>query len=100
MTRITKDFLQAVCDRINRACGTPLQPYAKDEAGNYQPQAQCYHLSGAYGGYSLHQMCAQGSGVHDVFSCGHVSKRDLANRMFAFLRGIEDAKRAELSKAA
>ena len=91
MDRITKDFLQAVCDRINRACNTPLAPYAKDEAGNYQPQAHSYHLSGAYGGYSLHQMCDTGSGVQDVFGCGHVSKRDLANRMLAFLKGLEHA---------
>jgi hypothetical protein len=95
MDRITDKFLQAVCDRINRACGTPMQPYAKDDTGAYKPQARAYHLSRAYGGVSLHQMCDEGSGVHDVFGCGHVPKRDLSERMFAFLRGIETAKEAQ-----
>lgn len=89
MDRITEKYLQAVCDRINTAMNTPAQPYAQNATGEYEPQAKCYHLSHAYGGVSLHKMCDTGSGIHDVFGCGHVPKRDLANRMHAFLAGID-----------
>lgn len=87
MDRISKQQLQALCDRINQSCGTPLVPYAKTDSG-YVPQAKCYHLSGAYGGYALHQMCDVGSGVHDIFG-GHMPKRELYYRMRAFLDGIK-----------
>lgn len=75
-------------DRINRTLGTPMQPYV-GEHGKWTAQIGNYHLSGAYGGKSLHQMLTDGGEVRDVFSCGHVSKRDLYERMHAFLRGIE-----------
>jgi hypothetical protein len=95
-TRITEKDLQAVCDRINRTCGTPLTPYefqpAKDGApSKYVAQIGCYHLSHAYGGVALHRMYNEGGGVSDVFG-GHVTKRDLYERMHAFLRGINVAR--------
>jgi hypothetical protein len=31
----------------------------------------------------------EGGGVRDVFSCGHVTKRDLYNRMSAYLVACE-----------
>ena len=33
--------------------------------------------------------CAKCGGVRSIFGCGHVSKRDLADRMHAFIAGIE-----------
>jgi hypothetical protein len=87
MNRISKAQLQAVCDRINTVAGTPLQPYAK-VGDKYEPQARCYHLSGAYGGYCLEQMCDTGSGVRSVIS-GYRPKRELYDLMHAFLRGLE-----------
>lgn len=89
MQRITISHLQAVCDRINRATGSPLQPYVKGNDGTHHAQPGCYHLSRAYGGVSLHRMVTDGGGVSDVFGCGHVPARDLANRMHAFLAGID-----------
>ena len=46
-------------------------------------------VSGAYCGVSLHQTMNEGGGVRDVFSCGHVTKRDLYNRMHAYLVACE-----------
>lgn len=89
MQRITFIRLQAVCDRINRATGSPLQPYVKGDDGMYHAQLGCYHLSRAYGGVSLHRMVTDDGGVRDVFGCGHVPTRDLANRMHAFLAGLD-----------
>ena len=87
MDRITKQNMQAVVDRINRTTGMPAQPWVTVD-GKHIAQIGCYHLSGAYGGYALHRMHNEHGGVSDVFG-GHMPKRDLYDRMHAFLRGIE-----------
>ena len=93
MDRVTDKQLQAIVDRINRVMGTPMEPYARaSEAEQWAAQIGNYHLSGAYGGKSLHRMVSDGGGISDVFGCGHVSKRELADRMYAFLRGVELAR--------
>lgn len=68
-------------DRDNRA---------EDENGKgiYKANIGNYHLSGAYGGYSLYRMDNDGGGVQDVLVCGYISKRDLYYRMQAFIRGL------------
>lgn len=91
MNRITNRDLEAVVDRINNVLGMPLKPYDRS-SGRSVANVGNYHLSGAYGGYALHRMGNQGGGVSDVFGCGHVTKRDLYNRMHAFLKGLEGAK--------
>lgn len=89
MDRITLAHLQAIVDRINRTMGTPSEPWTKGDDGKIHANIGNYHLSGAYGGYALHQMMSDVGGVHDVLSCGHIAKRELADRMYAFIRGIE-----------
>lgn len=90
MERITEKHLQAVCDRINRATNSPMEAYTRGEDGRHTANIGCYHLSHAYGGVALHRMHNQGGGAQDVFG-GHVPKRDLAERMYAFLKGLEAA---------
>ena len=46
-----------------------------------------YHIDGAYGGVNLHCIINESGAVNNVFGCGHVPKRDLWNRMRAFLEG-------------
>lgn len=92
MQRITLSHLTAIIARINRAAGTPAEPYALGADGRHHAQPGCYHLSRAYGGFCLHQIATEGGGVRDVFSCGHVPARDLANRMFAYLAGFDAAR--------
>ena len=87
--RITDKDLEAVAARINRSLGTPATPYSKREDGTFGPNARNYHISYAYGGAGLCRMADQGSGTHDVFRCGHVPKRELYDRMQAFLDGLE-----------
>jgi hypothetical protein len=69
-----------------------MEPYTKTTSpsghGIYSANIGNYHLSGAYGGFSLHRMDTDGGGVQDVLGCGHISKRDLYDRMHAFIRGI------------
>ena len=70
MQSITKKFLEAQIERLNLETNNPPAHY---------------HLSGAYGGYSLHCMGA------DVFGSGHITKRDLSARISAMLVGISAA---------
>lgn len=88
--RVTTAQLEAIVQRINKLTNSPEKPYA-DVNGKYVPQANCYHLSQAYGGYALHRMSAtEGcTGVNDVLSRGHMPKRELAELMWAYIRGIE-----------
>ena len=89
MQRITLAYLQAVINRINSATGSPAQPYVMGADGRHRAQPGCYHLSRAYGGYSLHRMSNESGGIRDVFGCGHVPARSLADRMHAFLAGLD-----------
>ncbi len=91
MDRITLAQLQAICARINRVTGSPPEPYVKQPDGRYVAQIGCYLLSQAYGGVALHRMHNSGGGVSDVFG-GHIPRRQLADRMYAFLAGIDAAR--------
>jgi len=85
MERTTRKQLEFLCERINNAKKTPLAPYNDKLVG----QIGNFHLSAAYGGVSLHQTMTEGGGVRDVFSCGHVTKRDLYQMMCAYLVACE-----------
>lgn len=83
MIRITEKHLQAVVDRLNRITGSPVAPYidGKAQIGNY-------HISHAYGGVCLHRMHNEGGGVSSPLSTGHITKRELAGLLHAFIAGI------------
>lgn len=91
MSRITRKTLQSVVDRLNRETGSPANPWTKGEDGKYRSNIGNFHLSGAYGGWSLHRMINEAGAVSDVFSGGHVPARELYNQIHAYLRGIEFA---------
>lgn len=88
MKTITQAHLQAIVDRINRMTGSPMETYTK-RGENITANIGNYHLDGAYGGVALHRMASEGGGIEDVFRVGHTSKRELANRMHAFIVGLE-----------
>ena len=83
MNRITEKNLQAIVDRLNIITKSPSAPYidGKAQIGNY-------HLSHAYGGVCLHRMHNDGGGVTSPLSVGHVSKREFAGLLYAFIAGI------------
>ena len=90
MQSITKKFLEAQIERLNRETNNPPAPYVRD-GEKFTAQIGNFHLSGAYGGYSLHRMETDGGGASDVFGSGHISKRDLSSRISAMLVGISAA---------
>ena len=91
MQRITQASLEATAARINRTVGAPLEPYSRGEDGKLHANVGNYHLSYAYGGAALHRMANAAGGVNDVFGA-HMPKRELYEKMHAFLRGLEAAK--------
>ena len=88
MQRITEKQLESACAAINQLTKSPLETYVKSKSGKYTAQIGNYHLSHAYGVVSLHRIMSKGGGVEDVFRCGHVTKRDLFNRIQAFIVGV------------
>lgn len=88
MQRITRKFLQAQIDTLNRMTGNPLEPYRRDENGKAVSNAGNYHLDGAYGGLALYRMVGESGGCSDIFSCGHVSARQLSDLISAYMAGI------------
>jgi hypothetical protein len=87
-TRITRAHLDAKAATINSLTKSPSEPYTGGKAnkGNY-------HISGSYGGYSLHRMANESGGVNDVFGCGHITAKQLAGLMSAYTAGLYDATR-------
>jgi hypothetical protein len=84
MNRITDKNLEGVCAIINRVTGSPEKPYVDGVA-----QIGNYHIGSAYGGVSLQRMSNSSGGVTEPLYCGYQTKRDLWNRIHAFLKGIE-----------
>jgi hypothetical protein len=90
--RITEKQLRAIVERINKVTNSPLEPWGKDAKGNNSANIGNYHLSFAYGGVELDRMVNHGGGVTCPIGSGHTSKRELAEKMWAFLAGLETAK--------
>ena len=90
-SRITRKQLDSATEGLNRVTGSPLEPYTQLE-GRAVANLNNYHISGAYGGYCLHQMVNTSGGVRDVFNSGHVSARELLPLIWAFRNGYETAK--------
>ena len=86
--RITKSNLKGAIELLNSITNSPSEPYTKVE-GKLVANVGNYHLSCAYGGYSLHRMVNESGGVSDVFSRGHMSARELYSLLHAYRRGFE-----------
>ena len=63
MQRITRKDLEWAVNRLNRITGNQAEPY-RGEHGKWFANIGNFHISGAYGGVSLHQM------MNDAGACG------------------------------
>ena len=88
--RITDKHLEGMIARLNRLTNSPVKPYEQIN-GRRVAQIGCYHLSHAYGGVALHRMHNEGGGVTTPIGGGHMPKRELYERIYAFIMGIEAA---------
>ena len=88
--RVTRQHLEAKIKHLNRITGHTDEIYRLDSHGRIiggNPGTYC--LSGAYGGYALHQMASGGgTGVRDVFNVGHIPARQLAELISAYTLGL------------
>mgnify|MGYP001279532175 CR=1 FL=1 len=87
MNRITESDLQAKIDRLNKITNSPANPYTNGKAN-----VSCYHISHAYGGVCLHRMYNDSGACTTPLIGGHVSKRELAGLLDAYISGIESTK--------
>jgi hypothetical protein len=89
MDRITAKQLEGLCRVLNtRVNGEALECWTRTAEG-LRANVGVFYIDGAYGGVALYRMATEGGGVSDVFSGGHTTRRDLYNRMRAFLDGID-----------
>lgn len=89
MERITQKDLENRVQRLNELKGYPIEPYTQDVNGKHRANANNYHLSGAYGGVKLVQMCETG-GCRDISTGGYGTKRELYNIINSMINVIKD----------
>lgn len=85
--RITNAHLNGLCHWLNVCTGNP-HTYCQN-TDTFTANVGHYYIDRAYGGVALCQVLNESGGVVDVLGSGHVTKRDLWNRMQAFSRGLE-----------
>ena len=88
MNRITEGMIQKRIDYLNKVTDSPETSYTKTELG-MSANIGNFHLSGAYGGVCLHRMSNEAGGVSSVFNCGHIPKRELFERINAYIDGVQ-----------
>ena len=84
----TRKELDRLVELINEKTGSPKTSWERLENGTLKAKVDNFHISGAYGGVCLHRMVTDGGGVMSYFGGGFVSKRELADKMRAFLDGL------------
>ena len=90
--RITIKHLNALCERLNKVTGSPLDYSHRDEKDQFVAHVGHFHISQAYGGYCLHRLSNTSGGVSTPLSGGHGPARPLYDQMRALLTGYELAK--------
>lgn len=86
--RITEKQLESLVDYINTITNNPKESYSKVEDGHYRANIGNYHIDGAYGGVTLHQIVTDGGGVTAPLGGGYFTKRELYQKLNAFIHGI------------
>ena len=69
--RITQKMLETRVNWLNEITG---------HNGNYNEKG-AYTIDYAYGGVALHQYVGKNGAIHDIFSCGHITKKDIFHRV-------------------
>ena len=81
MQRITQRDLEARVEHLNNITGFKGKVRYNTVGG--------YILSYAYGGVELQRVVSDCGGIEDVLSSGHTTKKDLYNRINAYIAGME-----------
>lgn len=89
MTRITESMLQKKIDLLNQVAGRPTKPYTHNADGKLVANEGNFHVSGAYGGWTLHCMSNESGGVTSPLNCGYISRRALYDLVCTYIAGWE-----------
>lgn len=90
MERITDKHLEILVKRINVVTKNPVTSWTKYKNGRIKANVGNYYIDNGYGGVALYQMINERGGVNDIFNSGYMTKRDLYNRLRAFLEGLRN----------
>ncbi len=93
MERITQSDLERQVVRINKATGSPVEPYTRNgkkgkRKAGFTANVGNYHLDYAYGGVRLVKMTNPCGGITNISPMRFGPKRELYNWMDAFLAGM------------
>jgi hypothetical protein len=91
MERITEKMLESLVLRLNSITGSPETSYTKI-GDKFIANIGNYHISGAYGGVQLQRMVGESGGVQTPLGGGYCSKRELYEKIHAYISGIESTK--------
>ena len=97
--RITNRDLAVLINRLNDITGSPLHPWIKGLDGHNVAQLGNYHLTGAYGGLTLHRMHNAGGGVTTPLGGGIMTKRGMYDALHAYINGFYEGKELAKSRA-
>ena len=93
--RVSKRMLEARVEWLNQITKQPANEYTLVD-GQFVPNPGNYHLSWAYGGVCVDQMC-EGGGTSNVIS-GYCSKLITYGKLCAYITGVEDTIRQRRSE--
>jgi len=89
--RTTIKDLELQIERLNQVTNAPENPWTRAD-GKLTANIGSHYLSQCYGGFCVHRMANTGGGVATPVSCGHIPKRELFDRLVAYIAGIEAGK--------
>ena len=87
----TTYMLEARIEYLNKLTNSPATPYTRTESGNLVANVGNFHLSHAFDGVCLHRMRNESGGVTTPIVSFHITKRDLYDRINAYIDGIQFA---------
>lgn len=96
MERITEKHLAGLVSRLNKLTNSPQEYCTVAADGSRTINIGHYHISYAYGGVELVRTMNASGGVNTPIGSGHVPKRELYDRIYAFIRGIESTTEEEV----
>mgnify|MGYP000916033009 FL=1 len=86
--RITQKHLDGMVSRLNRLTNSP-QTYMSEIDGKRVINIGHFHIDSAYGGVNLVRTCTNGGGISTPIGGGFCTKRELYDKIYSYIRGIE-----------
>ena len=91
MERITINQVESLVDQLNQIAGENPKPYDTTKTKN-RANVGTYVLDGAYGGWQLARICNEYGAQSQPIGGGYDSKREIWEKIRAFIRGFEAAR--------